>query len=206
MQALGADNSTWSHMTQINAGISLHTSSQLYTGFYLLHKIWSSLSFIHHVPQVGIWFNMAVPSGVNVHVDHGKCSWDIFTEGHLSITNIYRPVLTGRHDSRGREEEKMEERKSILILKLSRVVVEQNVPALDLLVFVLQALVPVLQTLSFSLDAQLTASCRERQADRDTETETHRDRETEHQCGRLHHMVTNRPADSPMKSLDLPMS
>lgn len=28
-----------------------------------------------------------------------------------TITNIYRPVLTGRHDSRGREKEKMEDRK-----------------------------------------------------------------------------------------------
>lgn len=34
-------------------------------------------------------------------------------------------------------------------------------PALDLLVFVLEALVPVLQTLSFSLDAQLTSPCRQ---------------------------------------------
>lgn len=41
------------------------------------------------------------------------------------------------------------------------VVVQQNVPALDLLVFVLEALVPVLQTLAFSLDAQLTSSCRQ---------------------------------------------
>lgn len=41
----------------------------------------------------------------------------------------------------------------ILILKLNRVVIYQNMPALNLLVFVLEAFVPVLQTLSFSLDA-----------------------------------------------------
>ena len=35
-------------------------------------------------------------------------------------------------------------------------------PALDLLVFVLEALVPVLQTLPFSLDAQLTSPWRQR--------------------------------------------
>lgn len=34
-------------------------------------------------------------------------------------------------------------------------------PALDLLVFVLEALVPVLQTLPFSLDAQLTPPWRQ---------------------------------------------
>lgn len=45
-----------------------------------------------------------------------------------------------------------------LLLKLDRVVVEQNMPALYLLVFVLEAIVPVLQTLSFGLDAQLTSS------------------------------------------------
>lgn len=46
------------------------------------------------------------------------------------------------------------------VLELDRAVVEQNVPALDLLVLVLEAFVPVLQTLPFSLDAQLASSCR----------------------------------------------
>lgn len=45
-----------------------------------------------------------------------------------------------------------------LIFHLEGVVIQQDVPALYLLVFVLQAVVPVLQTLSFGLDAQLTAS------------------------------------------------
>lgn len=46
----------------------------------------------------------------------------------------------------------------VLVLELGSVVVQQNVPALDLLVLVLEAFVPVLQTLSFRLDAQLTPS------------------------------------------------
>lgn len=45
-----------------------------------------------------------------------------------------------------------------LLLKLDRAVVEQNMPALYFLVFVLEAFVPVLQTLSFGLDTQLTSS------------------------------------------------
>lgn len=40
-----------------------------------------------------------------------------------------------------------------LILDVQAAVVQQNVPALDLLIFVLEALVPVLQTLPLSLDA-----------------------------------------------------
>ncbi len=38
------------------------------------------------------------------------------------------------------------------------VLVEQSMPALDLLVLVLQAFVPVLQTLTFGSDTQPTAS------------------------------------------------
>lgn len=40
----------------------------------------------------------------------------------------------------------------VLLVKLDRVVVKQDVPALYFLVLVLEAFVPVLQTLSFSLD------------------------------------------------------
>lgn len=39
------------------------------------------------------------------------------------------------------------------------VLIVQGVPALDLLVLVLQALVPVLQALSLRLNAQLAATC-----------------------------------------------
>lgn len=40
------------------------------------------------------------------------------------------------------------------------VLVQQGVPALDLLVLVLQTLIPVLQPLSFGSDTQLTPTCR----------------------------------------------
>lgn len=43
------------------------------------------------------------------------------------------------------------------------VLVQQSVPALNLFVLVLQALVPVLQPLSLSGDAQLATSCRGRE-------------------------------------------
>lgn len=79
--------------------------------------------------------------------------------------------LTGRQYSTGRTIQRKgggggkgsEVQVRSLLLKLDRVVVEQNMPALYLLVFVLEAIVPVLQTLSFGLDPQLTSSWRQRE-------------------------------------------
>lgn len=67
-------------------------------------------------------------------------------------------TVTGRQHWTTRWPE--ERRGGALILKLRAVVIQQDVPALDLLVFVLEALVPVFQTLPFGLDAQLASSCR----------------------------------------------
>lgn len=46
----------------------------------------------------------------------------------------------------------------VSVVSLNAVLIEQHMPAFDLLIFVLQALVPMLQAFSFGSDTKLAAS------------------------------------------------